>query len=52
MLATYEVVNPTAAPPLAGAFARDVLEGLSATPKSIPPACFYDAVGIHSVPAL
>ena len=31
--------------PPAGDFLRDVLTGLAATPKSIPPVYFYDAAG-------
>jgi L-histidine Nalpha-methyltransferase len=45
MEATYEILNTAAVSPLVNAFARDVLEGLSRSPKCIPSVHFYDAVG-------
>jgi len=45
MPATYEVLPHQGRATPAEAFARDVLAGLSATPKSIPACYFYDETG-------
>jgi L-histidine Nalpha-methyltransferase len=45
MQATYEVLDRSETQSGNQAFARDVLDGLSRTPKSIPSMYFYDAVG-------
>lgn len=42
---TVSLANYLAADSAAEALRRDVLEGLTATPKSLPPKWFYDAVG-------
>jgi len=45
MQATYEILAAAAVEQRTGAFARDVLNGLSRSPKSIPSMYFYDAEG-------
>lgn len=45
MQATYEVLPVRGRGSPAEAFARDVLQGLLAKPKSIPARCFYDERG-------
>ena len=42
---TFSLSNYLAADSAARALRRDVLDGLTATPKSLPPKWFYDSVG-------
>ena len=42
---TFTLSNYLSADSAAQALGRDVLEGLTATPKSLPPKWFYDSVG-------
>src|SRR4051812_11531221 len=42
---TFTLSNYLAADSAAAALRRDVLDGLSRTPKSLPPKWFYDSVG-------
>lgn len=44
-MSTRPSAVPTTEETLRTAFARDVREGLEATPKSLPPRWFYDALG-------